>query len=47
VKIPLPAVIHTKFRSGNMDIYVKTLTGRTITVYCEQLSTIEEVKDLI
>jgi hypothetical protein len=47
VKIPLPAVIKRNLGSGSMEIYVKTLTGKKITLYCDSYSTIKEVKEKI
>ena len=35
------------FYGGGMELYIKTLTGKTITLNCELSDTIENVKDKI
>lgn len=42
VKIPLP--IAKRSLGGSMELYVKTLTGKTITLYADSSDTIENVK---
>ena len=43
VKIPLPSVLKRAYLGG-MEIYVKTLTGKKITLYVSCNELIEDVK---
>jgi hypothetical protein len=47
VKIPLPAVIKRNLGSGSMEIYVKTLTGKKITLFCDSYDSIEVIREKI
>lgn len=33
-----------KLKEGNMQIFVKTLTGKTVSIYCLEEDTIEDLK---
>lgn len=44
VKIPLPIPTIKQSHGGGMELYVKTLTGKTITLYVDSSDTIEMVK---
>jgi len=47
VKIPLPAVLKRNLENGSMVINVKTLTGKTIAIYCDSYDSIETIKEKI
>ncbi len=47
VKIPLNLASNKTYYSGNMEIYVKTLTGNTLTLDVYSSDTIEIVKGKI
>ena len=47
VQIPMVIANNKSSGGGSMELYVKTLSGKTITIYADSYNTIENMKEKI